>query len=400
MATPQHKVKITPLEKDRVYQSAATDVTEFVLSATDISRQVDDGNFDIGLFVYDNMRLKMGVGGQDITVTGRFFDNNSASSIFKYKRDLAQVDIIYLDKDGAENTIFTGLVNDTLTNDDFDNGINNFLVTGRAGVFSKYAVIGGSVGDGMTVKQALKSLLDRPFITDYLTYNAANINPALDIAIDVGSELDNLSYKAALDKIMLASGSVMYIDSSNNIIVKDRSDNGNSPYKFYNSGDPLGRVNIIGTRNYNTGVQRSFNLCKIDQTVAKNDNLALEYGLRSKDIDVKSMITNLDTRQVIVDYYLENFAVPKQEVEVIVELEVAKDIELLDLCTIDIKPVVVNRNPDIQYSFPDKTPVVLNKRTISGNIGFKVIAKNINPLAYTATLKLREIGNKAGDSII
>jgi len=92
--------------------------------------------------------------------------------------------------------------------------------------------------------------------------------------------------------------------------------------------------------------------------------------------------------------------VPKQELEIELEFSEGKDVELLDLCTIDYRPIATNDNPDRPYSFPDNTPTILNKRYISGNIGFKVIAKRMNIENYTITLKLREIGKEAGDSII
>lgn len=400
MADEQYKINITPLEKQDTYQASPTEVTDFVLNVGDVTRQVDDGDFDIGVFTYDNVRLRLINDTGQIQTSGRFSDANSASSIFKYKRDLNIVDLVHVARDSTETTLFTGLVNDTLTRDNLDEGYTDFVVTGRAGIFSKNAVIGGSVGDGMTVKEALESLLDRPIITNYLTYDSANINPALDVVIDVGSELDNLSYKTALDKIMLASGSVLIVDSSNNIIVKDRSDNGNTSYKFYNSGDPLGRENIVELKNYNTGVQRAFNLYKIDKTVARDNNLIAEYGLREKSIDVAEIITNTTTRGEIVDYYLENFSIPKQEFDLLLTIDQAADVELLDLCQVDYRPILLEPNSGEGYSFPSNTPRSLNKRYVSGNIGFKVIAKSINVSGYSVTLKLREIGNKAGDSIV
>jgi hypothetical protein len=38
-------------------------------------------------------------------------------------------------------------------------------------------------------------------------------------------------------------------------------------HRFYNSGDPKGRVNILRLNGYNTGVQRAFNSIEIDKVV-------------------------------------------------------------------------------------------------------------------------------------
>lgn len=399
MAIEQYKVEINPLEKDGVYKGA-TDYTEWVSRISEITRQVDDGDFDIGIFSFDTLKLDMIGDTGSITTSGKFFDVNSTSSIFKFKRDLAKVDVSFLDKNSTEHLQFSGLINDTACVDNINNGNSELVVISKAGIFNKNAVVGGAVSDGMTVKEALESLLNRPIITNYVNYDVANINPALNVTIDKGSELDNLSYKAALDKIMLASGSVLLIDSSGDIIVKDRSDNGNSAHNFYNAGDPLGRNNIIALAKYNTGVQRSFNFFEIDKTIAFNNDLINIYGLRKKNINVDDIITDIDTRQQIVDYYLDNFSYPKQELELDVQTEEAKNIQILDLCTLDYKEILKNTNPNTPFSFPDNTPVVLNKKTISANIGFKVIGIYIDPRSNKTRLKLREIGKNTKDNTI
>ncbi len=289
MSIEQYKVEITPLEKDGVYQSTAIAVTDFVMQSGSILKQVDDGDFDIGVFVFDDVKLRLINNTGSIESSGRFWDVNSPSSIFKYKRDLAKVTITFLDKTGVETEQFSGLINDTLTKEDFDNGFVDITIMSKAGIFNKNAVLGGSVGDGMTVKEALESILDRPAITNFLNYSSSNINPALDVVIDSGSRLDNLSYKAALDKIMLMSGSVLIVDSSDNIIVKDRADNGNTKHEFFNAGDAKGLNNIIRMAGYNTGVQRAFNFYSIDKTFKKDQLLESEWGLRDKKIELRSL---------------------------------------------------------------------------------------------------------------
>ncbi len=396
MAREQYKVLCTPLEKDRVYRDFSTDITDGVENIGDITMQVDDGDFDIGVFAFEDVQIRLINDTGSIKTNGKFYDSNSPSSIFKYKRDLAIIEIIYIDKNSNETTVFSGLVNDALSKDNLEDGTTTLTIIGKSSLFNKYPIIGGSVGDGMTTRQALKSILDRPIITDYLNYDANNINPSIDTIINFGSELDNLSYKAALDKIMLASGSVLLIDDNDNIIVKSRDDNGNEPYRFYNAGDPLGRENIINLVNFNNGVQRAFNFFEIDKTVSYNDSLINAFSLRKKKIDVDDIITDLTNRQSITDFYLENFSVPKQELEITCLIEVAKDIDLLDLCTVDYKPIL--RSKETPFSFPYNMPYILNKRVIQGNIGFKVISKKINLESYTISLKMREIGKLAGDS--
>ena len=401
MAIEQYKVEITPLEKDNTYASEAIDVTEYTRldGVTDIIEQVDDGDFDLGVFTLDSVKLRM------INFSGKFSDVNSASSIFPFRRDLAKVVITFLDDDGNPDAQFRGFIDDTLTREDFDNAEVALTVISKSGLFNKIAVLGGSVSNNMTIKEALTEILDRPQVTNYLNYDIANMNPALNIEVNAGAEFDNITYRDALNTLMRISGSVLLVDSSDNIIVRDRTRNNNTPHKFYNEGDPLGRVNINRLAQFNTGVQRAFNFYKIDNIFAKDDNLIAENGLRQKDLSLNNIITNVDTRQVIVNYYLDNFAVPKTELQIQMETDIAKDVEILDTCTLDYLPIVkMERNKVMPLvdvvEVPFDLPQVLNKRYISSNIGFKVIAKQVNIGSHTTTLKLREIGTKAGDSTL
>lgn len=401
MAIEQYKVEITPLEKDNTYASEAIDVTEYTRldGVTDIIEQVDDGDFDLGVFTLDSVKLRM------INFSGKFSDVNSASSIFPFRRDLAKVVITFLDDDGNPDAQFRGFIDDTLTREDFDNAEVALTVISKSGLFNKIAVLGGSVSNNMTIKEALTEILDRPQVTNYLNYDIANMNPALNIEVNAGAEFDNITYRDALNTLMRISGSVLLVDSSDNIIVRDRTRNNNTPHKFYNEGDPLGRVNINRLAQFNTGVQRAFNFYKIDNIFAKDDNLIAENGLRQKDLSLNNIITNVDTRQVIVNYYLDNFAVPKTELQIQMETDIAKDVEILDTCTLDYLPIVKMEKNKVMplvdvVEVPFDLPQVLNKRYISSNIGFKVIAKQVNIGSHTTTLKLREIGTKAGDSTL
>lgn len=400
MSIERYKIEITPLEKDGVYSATTYEVTDFTIQSSEILQQVDDGDFDIGVFTFDDVKIRLLCDTGSIETNGRYWDVNSPSSIFKYRRDLARVVVTLLDNEGLEVEQFKGLIDDTLTIEDYNNGYVDITVMSMAGIFNKNSVLGGSVRDGVTVKEALKGLLDRPQITNYLNYSDANMNPALDVVIDIGQKLDNKSYKDALNDLMVIAGSVLIIDVDDNIIVRDRADNSNTPHEYYNAGDALGRNNIIRLASYNTGVQRAFNKYEIEDTFKQDFAQSNQWGLREKELSVEDYITNEDTRNLIIDYYLTNFAYPKQEFQLQLETREAKAVNLLDLCKVGYFPILKQNNTGQAFSFPDNMPSVLNKKVIADNIGFKVIAKQVNMDNYTTTLKLREIGIKAGDSII
>lgn len=392
------KVYITPLYKDDAYADTI-DVSDYTRlnGVSNIIEQVEQGDFDIGVFTNDGVKISM------INFTEKFSDSNSPTSIFPHKRDLAKVDI-YFYNNGIETGQFKGFIDDTFTKEDYDNATIDFTIIAKSGLFDKINVIGGSVGENATITEALTSLLDRPSITNYLTYDIANINPILEVRLDNGSKFDNLSYRKALNDLMLISGSILYIE--NDVIkVRSRAENDNEPYRFYNAGDDAGRTNIIRLAQYNTGVQRAFNSIKIDTTLANSQALIDEYGLRQKTIAIENYITDSTKREIIANYYLTQFKIPKQEFQIQAKSSVAKDIKLFDKIAVSYKPIFKPTDDTLpiydvaQYGVA-KYPKVLNNLTITDKIGFKVIAKQVDINSQVTTLKLREIGFKAGDSMI
>jgi hypothetical protein len=394
-----YKIYITPLYKEGAYASQI-DVTEYARlnGLSKIIEESDSKDLDIGLFTSSGFKMTM------INLDERFSDSNAPNSIFPYKRDLAKVDVYFYDN-GVLTGQFNGFISDTFSKEDYKNSRVSLSVIDKSGIFGGLKVNGGSVGENATVTEALSSLLDRPSVTDYLNFDIANINPVLDIRIDAGSAFDNLSYRDAINKLMLISGSIMLIDSNDNIIVRSRTENDNTIHRFYNSGDPKGRVNILRLDGYNTGVQRAFNSIEIDKVVSTNDRLVAEYTLRKKTLDIKDFITNEDTRKIIADFYLNQFQIPKQEFIIEVQALEAIDVNLFDLVSVDFKPIYKPVEGTLpiygvaQYGVA-KYPITLNKVSISDKIGFKVIAKEIDVINQVTTLKLREIGNKAGGNMI
>jgi hypothetical protein len=232
------------------------------------------------------------------------------------------------------------------------------------------------------------------------------INPLLNLTIDNPEPLFNISYKEALDKLLKISCSVLYIDENDYINIRSRADNGSLAMEFWNWGDLFGRNNILGVSKYNTGLQRAFNLFKIGDTIsALNQPQIDQNGLRQKSLDnIEDIITNLESQQLIVDAYRDNFSVAKREFELQVKSETAQDLKLFDLVTVGYsqKPVKRSSAPVLYIgSIPVDVvnmPYQLEGQKISQDTGFKIIEKRVDAEKFLTTLKLREIGTNAGDS--
>jgi hypothetical protein len=400
----KYKVEITPLAKNNVYGDVI-DVTEFVKQAGigDISIRVDSTDFDVGVYTYDKVDISF------INFNGWFSDINMGSTRFKFTRDRAKLNIFYRDETRTYIEVFKGIINDEFTQQDFDSNIVKFRALSYDSIFRKLNCNVDTIAAGQTIKTALVNLLNRPAITNLINFDLAKINPVLNLTIDDVEALTNVSFKVALDSLLQASCSVLFIDDTNTVVIKSRDHTAGVQQSFYNWGDVLGRNNIIGISKYNTGTQRAFNLFKIgDDISALNVASINKNGLREKSLDaVEKIITNVANRQLVVDTYLSTFSNPKIELELMVKSELAKDLKLFDLVTVDYRQKVVKRdrqeiiyNGYLPLNTPYNLPIPVEGQKIRGDMGFKIIEKRISVDDFTTTLKLREIGTNGGDSII
>ncbi len=400
----KYKVEITPLIKTDTYKATATDYTEYVLynGIADISQKADSTDFDIGVYTYNYVDITFS------NMNGYFSDIDMGATRFKYGRDKAKVTISYRDIDGNYSVVFKGIINDEFTQQDFSKNTVKCRVMSYDSIFRKLASEVGTVASGQTIKQAFINLLNRGSVTSLLNYDVDNINPVLNLIIDDATPLYNVSFKEAMDLLLMASCSVMFIDEDDNIIVRSRAQSSDLMAEFWNTGDLLGRNNILSIESYNSGLQRSFNLFTINEVSAISDASVAVNGLREKDLSaVADMITDTEKRQEIVDTYRDLFASPKKELKLTIKTELAKALKLFDMVTVGYqnRPVKRDKAPflyvgDMPVDTAYSMPYLLEGQKVNQNMGFKIIEKTIKSDRLLTTLKLREIGTAVGDSIL
>ena len=328
-----YRVLFTPLVGINVYGATIdvtqdVDLTDWIKSVGSIKREVDNGNYDIGIFTFGDITLSA------INHTRKFNAPDDSQSIFKFRRDRCKVEILFFDADGNSSTRFKGLINDDATRIDVEKELIKFRVLSLDSIFRQVDVPAGSVVIGDLFSTVIKKVLNVPDITTTLTYSASNINVDLDLAIDVGEVFSNITAKEALDVLLLASNSVLYVDNSDVIHVKPRTESANV-FLLFGGGDMYGRDNIIKISNVNNGLQRSFSSIKVnDNTTATNAAYVTEYGFKQKTLSL-DFITTVSKEQQIADRILLEFHVPKDEIEVDVLSNDVKNIDLFDLVKID-----------------------------------------------------------------
>lgn len=410
-----YKVEMTPLLSTNTYGSTY-DVSDYVEidGISNITKSIDSSDYDFGVYTYADLRLKA------YNKNGYFNDQNDSRSIFPFGRDKTKVTVSFIQYEITRddnnqitntNTIatikFRGLINDEATRLNPITNLAEIFILSQDSVIRKTKVPAGVVTSGSLAKTAIFNILSQTAITSILTVTIGNINPDYNFTVDDGSFFDNKPTRDALNFLLLASNSVMIINDSNEIIVKDRSENYTSAIlSLYGQFDIHGRENIIDLTNYNTGLHRMFTSVKVNEEEESDTGLITDYGARQKELQLE-FITNNVTEATIAATLLTEFKTPKIELQVKVATSLAMDYEMLDLVSINYPlkyvPIEGTFMPilgvTILGSSTEPMPNTYGSIEINPNTAFKIIEINENPKTFETTLKLRQIGVSLSDGV-
>ena len=129
-----------------------------------------------------------------------------------------------------------------------------------------------------------------------------------------------------------------------------------------------------------------------------------EFGLRQRELTL-GFITNVTNRLAIINSYLTEFKVPKQELEVLVPVSVGKDASLFQPVRVTyplrLEPEEDGFLPvtgDAVYADADTPyPREFGSRFIDDEIKFKIIEKRFSLQDWSYVFKLRQTGETYGE---
>lgn len=400
--TIRYRVLFTPLVGQNTYGSEI-DVSDKidVSGVKNIRRSIDAGDYQVGVYTTDDITIK----GHNIN---GFFNEDDTRSIFIAGRDQCKVKINFIEADdnGEETATvaFEGLINEEGTRINLKNDIIKFRVLSNDSAIRNTKVSSGAVNDGTKVSTAILQILNKPRITNVLTLSAGNINPDLDFTIDNGSDFDNKPTRDVLNQLLLASNSVLIIDSSNNIIVKSRDESTTTEVvNLFGKSDIFSRENIIDISKYNNGKHRMYTSVVVNGQEKSNAGFEEEFGTRQIEFTF-NFITSAETAATIAARLLDEFKAPKIELNVKVATRDIKSTDLLHRVSVnyplrakpagDFFPVYdVSKYGDTDTPYP----FTFGSISVHPNTGFKIIEMEENPAEFTTILKLRQIGKELGD---
>jgi len=363
-----------------------------------IKRSIDSGDYGFGVYTYDDIDLK------GFNKNGIFNGPEDSRSMFPAGRDGCIVKVVFTQYDNEDNEtdtiVFNGLINEEATRLDVVKEIITLRVLSLDSIIRNTKVPAGIITNNVTVKQALIQILSSNRIEQILNIDEANINPSLDLEIDVGSVFDDQPAKDAIDDLLLVSNSVMIIDSDLNVIVRPRTEKTDRPIlKLYGKSDQFGRENIINLAEYNSGFHRVFTSIVVNDVEKSNAGLSSDYGVRQKAFTF-DFLTDAEKESQVAQTLLDEFKAAKTELVVKVPIRTILTYDLLDRVSINyplrVKPVANKFLPVVGVSELGETdtplPLQFGSLSIDPRIAFKIIEIAEDPKNFSAEVKLRQIG--------
>jgi hypothetical protein len=391
MTIAYSEILITPLNDEDNYGNTF-DATDYLKSGTigNVSQTIDKGNYDIGLFTYADLNITL------INFDGRFNDNTKSSSMFYYTRDRALVEVNYYDNDNNKYLIFSGIINDEATQQDLINDTVKLKVLSRDSIIRKTKVSGGLIKNGDSFLQAINIILGQPKIQNVLNYNPSNITVGYNNVIDNAEQFTDQNTRTVLDALLNASGSVFRVDKNNNMIVSPRVVTSKPALELYGGGNLLQQNNIIKIQKFNDGLQRTFNTFVINKITSEDKGYIDRFGVDIKNYTF-DFITQETTSQEIGAYLLNEFKDPKNEVEITVPTNTAKDSEILDPVTVSLKKNAIGwedkRVPiaGVAIAGSDYVPYSSGGTIFNNNKNWKITGIIQDTKKLETTLRLREV---------
>lgn len=399
-----YEILLTPLESKNTY-GTTLDITQDINmddfikdnGISSIKKEVDNGDFDFGVFVFDSINITC------INYDGKFSDPFDYRSIFKFGRDKAKIKINFFD--GVTNTpaiSFKGILDDRATKIDFSKSEVKIIFLSRDAIINRVTVTGGTITSGALISTAIKSILNVPEITSVLNYDPLNINVLNDYAIDDTTKIENKTAKESLDLLLSASNSILYVDRNDNIIVRSRDYNSGAVFNFYGENDLLGRQNIVSLREYNNGLQRAFNTIIIGDQMASSLGYIDAYGDNKKELKFE-FITDPNKQAQIAASILDYWKAPKIELILTAKTSEVKALDFFDLVSVDYYyRVVPYKNTKLPIYGSSKYgtavyPYIFGNNKINPNTAFKVIGIEEDPKLFLTKIKLRQVGKSITD---
>ncbi len=403
----RYKTYLKPFDETGMYVSDYVEITNDVISVSDIQQKLDGSEFDIGVFKNSGVNILIR---NDL---GKYGPANSLQSVFKTKRKNSMLKITWEPEDydihcgfitcgetvlSEEVVLFEGLLNEVSSLVDIDKQTVSFSVLGFESVLNEMETPFEDLSNGELASSVIYKILNQEPFNNFVNVDALNIDLGFDFTIDDITDLELKTVNENLKQLLLLTNSVLYIN--NNIAyVTAREPSLDLKYSFYGQGSNIGAENIINIPIYREGLNRTFNYWVWSDTdiLSQDITSVATYGVLKKELS-SNLVTNSTKKQNILNTNRDEFRTPKPELELITPI--SNDVlrlNLLDKVSIDYPTIYTpsDNNPLPRYGAvvygSSRYPFGQFSLTIDSERRFKILGKKINKSKDTITFSLREI---------
>ena len=404
------RVYIKPFTDSGEYASEYTEITSDVASLGDPKQAIDNTDFNVGVIRNNGLSLTLR---NDL---GYYSDVNDIKSVFRHTRKNTQVKITWdfrsydlicgffrVNREplGGEVTVFEGLINDVTTFNKVNLQQAVFTVLGLESLLDDIETPYSSISNGDTFQSVLYACLNQAPFNELITVSLANISPAVDLAIDDKTNLENQTVGQTLQDLLLAANSVLYI-KNRAVYVSSRAASTDSMFTFYGQASNNGLENIIDVPKFRDGVSRMFNLWTWTGTAfdARDTSSISLYGVRPKTMKLELVDDGSSAKiQSILNANRDEFAFPKRELDLETPIWYdSLELNILDKVNIDYPTIFIPfdggdlpRYGIDAYDGTARYPYEQWALTLDADTDFKIMAKKINVAKQTILFSLREI---------
>jgi hypothetical protein len=405
------RVYIQPFTPQGLYSGQWIEVTNDVRldGLGPIQQKLDVSEYDVGVYTNSGTSLVLR------NDHGRYSDVGYAESIFQVKRSDSLVRITWdlADYDyeagastsdgilGNEVDVFVGLLNDDSTVMNFRDQSISFNVLGRESIFDRtlsvdFIAVPPADNKASTLLGLLISNVNSQLSAPVLTIDLSKVTPGNDIIWDDLTQFQNATTKTAINLLLQASNSVLYLNVATPVI-SARSESAAILYNFYGPASNLGPENIDDIQNIRSGMNRTFNFVTWANTALFSQDVSSiqKLGIRKKELSI-SGVTTTGTQQSILDSIKTEFFSPKQEFELFTPVIWGTlDLPLLAKVSIDFPQVPVSSENlpiyDVAQYGSALYPSVLTSFQILPSETYKIIGRNVDLVKGVVQFSMRRV---------
>lgn len=270
---------------------------------------------------------------------GYFNDNQDMYSVFSNSESRHYTKVRYkagyIDNGIIDELVFYGLLNEKTSETDVVNGRYQFVALSLSQILSEQSIPSGILNASMTVSQAVNAIVNRTDITQYITYDAGNVNPDYDLTFDDATVFNNRKISEVLTDICQKCNSIWYVDMNGDFILESRTPNTNTPFLFTGGSKGTIKCNILSIMSYDAGFKKIINQVKYGNTVVDGNYLST-FGTNTFNLDGDDITTEA-TKLEIANRIITEHEVPKRRVS-LKTAYMPNVISIKDRCIIDYKP--------------------------------------------------------------